>query len=289
MKAKKSKKKAVFFTLSMFLLVTAVLALAIVVFHYTSQERIERTVEVSSLDRLFDLSGSVENSLLQIFNLYSDVNAIVAQNPDGTTNVSITEKIIRKEDWGKKFEKEVENFETFVESQDENVKLDIEVITDKELPLTILPHNITYSRDWATGHPTLHVVPEKMNFNSYSIIVDSSTEEIKFVGASIKEDSFYFRVEAKDNYGHDIVRDYYIDPEKENEIRVNLKNSVVKVTVKYSELEIWTNSITPMTIITTLDMLEKSDERVRMGYLKGAINVTFPNLGVSRIGYILID
>ena len=291
MKANKRKKKAFFFTLSMFLLVTAVLSLAVVIFHYTSQERIERTVEISSLDRLFDLSGSVEQSLLQIFNLYSDVDAVIVQNPDNTTNVSITEKIIRKEDWGEKFEEEVENFETFVESRDENVKLDIGVITDKELPLTILPHNITYSRSWETGHPTLHVVPERVNFNSYNIIVDSGNAKIDNVLSQFgATGSFYFGVRAIDAYGNNIAKGQLVDPDDSHQIQVFfVGGNKVKITLDSNELEIWTNSEAPITVITTLDRLEKSEEKVRIGYLKGAINVTFPSLGVSRIGYVLID
>ncbi len=276
----------------MFLLVTAVLALAIVVFHYTSQERIERTVEISSLDRLFDLSGSVENSLLQIFNLYSDARAIIEQNPDGTTNVSIIEKISNvKEDWGKEFEEEVENFEIFVEEQDENVELDIEVITDKELPLTISPHNITYSRDWGIGHVVLRVVPQTLNFNSYYVLVDTGPKEIESLSApGIHKDSFYFGIRVIDNYGNDFSGQYQIDPEKESKFIVTLVDGhIIKATVSGNELEIWTNSDTPITITTTIDNLEKSDEKVRIGYLKGAINVTFPNLGVSKIGSILID
>jgi len=290
-RANKRKKKAFFFTLSMFLLVTAVLSLAVVIFHYTSEEKIERTVEISSLDRLYDLSSSVENSLLQIFNLYSDVNATITQNPDNTTNVSITERIIRKEDWGEEFEEEVKNFETFVESQNENVKLDIEVITNKELPLTILPHNITYSRDWATGHPTLHVTPETINFNSYSIIVDSGDVKIDKVSSQFgAAGSFYFGVRAIDAYGSDITAKKLVDPADSHQVQVFfVGGNKVKITLDNNKLEIWTNSETPITVITTIDNLEKSNERVRIGYLKGAINVTFPNLGVSRIGSILID
>lgn len=287
----KSEKKAVFFTLSMFLLVTAVLALAIVAFHYTSQERIERTVEISSLNRLYDLSSSVEYSLLKIFNLYSDVRAIIVQNPDNTTNVSITEKIIRKNDWNKKFEQEVKNFEAFVEGQDENVELDLEVLEDKELPLIILPHNITYSRDWGTGHPTLHVVPETINFNSYSIIVDSGNVRIDKVSSQFgAAGSFYFGVRAIDAYGNDITAKKLIDPAGSHQVQVFfVGGNKVKITLSSNKLEIWTNSEAPITIITTIDNLEKSNERVRIGYFKGAINVTLPNLGVSREGFILID
>ncbi|GAI24010.1 unnamed protein product, partial [marine sediment metagenome] len=58
-KMKKIKnKKGLLFTLAIFLIVTTVLSLALLIFnHYKSN--IDRTAELSSLDRFSDLSGSI--------------------------------------------------------------------------------------------------------------------------------------------------------------------------------------------------------------------------------------
>lgn len=275
-------KRGILFTLGTFFIAATVLALAIVIFHNTEESR-ERVSELGSLDRLFDLSSSVQTGIKEIFEIYADFNLSIKESTD-STNVSFTENISRtQEDWGEELEEKMNNFKSYVESSDQNIKLDITAIENKEIPLIILPHNITYSRSWAIGHTTLNVIPTTLNFNSYDIIIDTADQEVTEPSSTIHEGSFYFKVIAIDNYGNYFVEEHYIDPEKENQVLIG---NIIKATVKNQELEIWTNSDIPIIVTTMVDNLQKTSEKVTVEYLSGIINATFQELGISKISSI---
>lgn len=277
--------EGMFFTLSMFLLVTSVLFLALIIFG-SYKNSIERTAEMTNLDRISDISGSIEKSMANILNLSFRNDVIIEENPDGTTNVTITESLSRQqEDWSLGIEEEMENFKTFVEENEEHVSLNIASIENKELPMVIYPHNITYTRSWQIGHVVLSVVPQEMNLGSYDVVVYSGNVRISDMTSQFrKKGSFKFRVRGKDNYGFDETDGEFVDPSDNHQVQIFFTgDNKVKVTVHDNNLKIWTNTNETITIETTIDNLDDLGEKVTTDYFESALKVIFSKPEMFRI------
>jgi len=278
-------KKGYLLTLGMFMVLIIVFALAIS-FNKSVEISKDRLGIIGISDRVFDLSSSVGNGLIDIIKIYSDFDIVIEEN--NKINVSFTEEISRvKVDWGISLDEKITEFKDFISSQDKNIKFTTESF-DKELPLEITPYNITYSRTWGTGHVTLKVVPQTINFDGFEILINTSQEMISQVNVpNSNPGSFKFIVKAVDNFGTNIVNESNIDPETNNQVHVNLVGgNQVKVTVSNNELEVWTNS--PETIITTIKIfgLPVLNKEVAVVYPKIVYNVTFPELNIVKLADI---
>nr|MBI4156951.1 hypothetical protein [Candidatus Woesearchaeota archaeon] len=278
-------KKGYLLTLGMFMVLILVFALAIS-FNKSVEISKDRLGIIGISDRVFDLSSSVGNGLIDIIKIYSDFDIVIEENTK--VNVSFTEEISRvKEDWGISLDERIAEFEDFISSQDKNIKFTTKSF-DKELPLEITPYNITYSRAWGTGQVILKVVPQTINFDGFEILINTSQEMISQVNVpSSNPGSFKFIVKAVDNFGTNIVKENNIDPEKNNQVHVNLVGgNQVKVTVSNNELEVWTNS--PETIIATIKIfgLPVLNKQVAVVYPKIVYNVTFPELNIVKLADI---
>src|SRR3989344_8986542 len=113
------QKKGIFFTISTLFLLLALISLVSIASKTT---KIEKDI---ALERVAELGNSVTNSIIEIFNSYSDVNVTIITKPSGKTDVIITDHISRdnEEEWGEDFARIMGNFKTFVESHDENIKI----------------------------------------------------------------------------------------------------------------------------------------------------------------------
>jgi hypothetical protein len=280
-------RKGMFFTLSTYFLVTALLTMAFIT---TIRPNFE---ENFVLDRIHDLSVSVEKSIREIFSFYYDVNITIEKyNADGTLNVTFTEKISReRDDWGEEFSRKIENFKNFVESEDENVKINLSEMEEKELPLVIEPHNITYSRFWGIGHVVLNVNPQTLNFNSYDIMVNSGSEEIDKVTSQLRgAGSFLFRVVARDDYGNTFIEEKFVDPYDKHQVQIFfVDGNKMKVDLDETDLEMWTNTETELIVTTKVDSLVKMNEKIKIKLFQDAINVSFPEFGVEKVSSINIE
>jgi len=278
-------KKGYLLTLGTFMVLIIVFSLAISLNRSVEMSK-DRLGIIGISDRVFDLSSSVENGLEDIIKIYSGLDIAIEKN--NKINVSITEDISRvKDDWGISLDEKITEFKNFISTQDKNIEF-VTVSFDKELPLEIMPYNITYSRSWATGQVTLKVIPKTINFDGFEILINTNQERISQVNVpSLNPGSFKFIVKAVDNFGTNIVKENNIDPEKTNQVHVNLVGgNQVKVTVKDNELEVWTNS--PETITSSIKIfgLPSLDNEVAIVYPKIFYNVTFPALKIVKLGDI---
>lgn len=285
-------KKAIFFTLSIFLLVTAVFSLSLVIFEHVNKSGLDRKTELASLDRLSELSLSIEKSMVKLADLTFIKDALIEENPDETTNVTLTEMLSsRDEEWDSETEQNMENFKTFVEEKDEHAIINIEAIQNKELPFVILPHNITYSRDWATGHVKLNAIPEQMNFNSYFILVNAGNAGIKNTNSHFgSSGNFSFGVKAMDDYGFNEINQELVNPSSSSDIKIFFKGgNTVTVSLTNSQLEIWTNTNESIEIATTIGGLIDMNESVSIDYSNNALMLDFDELGISKIRPLVLQ
>ncbi len=282
----KKEKKGVFFTISTLLLVLSLIAIVSIASKTT---KIEQDL---ALDRAYELATSVEKSIIELFYAFSDVSISIIKNPDGTADVKFAEKISRKkEEWNKVFSEVMNNFKTFVESEDENVKINIADVNNKELPLTIKPHNINYSRYWGIGHIVLKVNPEEINFGSYEVTIDSGDVKISKVEAKFKAPgSFLFKVRAKDNYGNDIIKENFIDVYDKHSIQIFfVGGNLVKIDLNNMVLETWTNEEKKILVETKIDRLIEYDEKITIKLFDSIVNVNLTNLDVCKISDVVIS
>ena len=198
--------------------------------------------------------------------------------------MTVTESISRsKQEWSSELEDTMKNFEQFVESKEDNVDINITAIENKELPFKIVPHNITYSRSWGTGHVKLNVIPESLNFRYYDIIIDSKEINISSMSSKFKgTGDFYFRVRALDNLGYDNTEESYVDFYDNQQIQVFFAGgNKIMFTMSEGALEIWTNVDKNIEIKTTLGYLDALSEKPRIEYSGSILVISFPGLGIS--------
>lgn len=278
-------KKAIFLTVSAFFLAMLILILAVTTYNYADKEKIERTYELSALDRLFDLSSSVEKGVLSIFRLHVFMDMEVAVNSDNTYNITVTDRLSRTEGkLGSKFNSQIENFKTFVENNDKNVYVNLTTLEGNELPLKIEDYNITYTRSWEIGHIVLSVTPQTLNFRTYDIIINTESEKIKTTSApGIKTGTFPFRVTGIDNYGNSFSESHNIDPSGNSQVQIKLHDgNDIKVTVNANVLEIWTNSESMMSIKATIGYITPLYHEPKINFFENAVKVNFPEMGISK-------
>jgi len=279
-------KRGVFFTLSALLVV---LSFFLIVAVTDKTTRIDKDI---ALDRAYELSNSVEKSILELFSGFSDVRINITRNPDGTSNATFIENISSREDpWGQNFAQVMNNFKTFVESQDSNVKINMTQINDKTLPITIMPHNIVYSRNWETGHVKIDVVPSQMNFGSYEVTVNAGDVNISNTNSHFGNNgTFLFQVISKDNYGH-VFTDYqYVDPTDSHDVQIFFEGgNTATVSMTGGSLETWTNEANTLIIETKLDNMMKYDEKIKIKVFESMVNVSFPDIGVYKIKDVVVE
>ncbi len=277
-------KKSLFFALSIFLLASTLLSISFLISEYVSKDSSERFVELSALDRVHDISISIEKSLSELLNLSFISPAVIVENGDGTHNVTVTEFISRgKQEWSSGLESTMQNFKQFVEEREHNVNLDIESIENKELPFKIIPHNVTYSRSWETGHVILSVVPEQINFGALSVLVEAGEVNISSMSSNFGSlGNVSFSVNAADNSGFDSIRKAFVNPDRNSQIQIFFEDgNKVKITLNNNELEIWTNAPEKILVTTTIGYLDSLEERPSLDYSGSIFIVSLPGLGIS--------
>jgi len=284
----KKQKKGFIFTISTLFLLLALISLVSIANKTT---KIEKDI---ALERVNELGNSVSNNILDLFFSYSDVNVTIITKPSGKTDVIITESISRnKTEWGAEFARVMENFKTFVETHDEFIKINMTDINDKEIPIVIIPHNITYTRDWGPGHVELTVEPEQtdpMNFESYEITIDSGDTEINSVSSTFRDaGDFLFKVRAKDNFGNDITKEALVDPLDNHLVQVFfVGGNKVKIDLVNGILTTWTNQETDVLVETKMGNLTEGDTKVKITLYDAIVSVDLPNLDVSKTSDVSI-
>lgn len=280
-KIEKFSKKGIAFTLSTYFLIMTVIAiLPLLSIKPLFQEKL-------ALEKLHDLSNSVEESIKDILSSYYNLNIRIEQvNDNETLNVSFKETLSRNEDdWGEQFSNQITNLKTFVEAHDSEVKINITTFEDKEIPLTIYPYGINYSRSWGIGHVILSVDSPNFNFSGYELIIDTGGVQIDKINSNLrKAGNFLFKVNAIDNFGGNFLAQKSIDPYDNHQATVFLVGgNKIDITFSNGALEIWTNAASTITVTTKIVGLPPKEEKAQVKMFENAVNVTLSQLNVERI------
>ena len=280
-------KRGFFFTLSAIFIVS-------IIFLVYSAEKIRPDLEKRfALEKLQETSLSLESSIREILSHFSNFNVKIEKMPDGTVNVTFIDTISRnKDDWGSELNDIMQDFKTFVESEDKNVKINVtKMISDKELPLTIDPYNITYSRSWGIGHVILGVLPENnITFQTYEVKINSSSTQIDKVQSQLRRaGNLLFRVTAVDDYGTSLVHEKWVDPLDNHQVQVFfIGGNKARVDLINGELETWTNVDSSITVETKVGILPPNEQRASVKVFKDVININYPDFGVSKLGSVIV-
>lgn len=279
-------KRGIFFTVGALLIV---ISFFLIVNISSKTTKIDKDI---AMERAYNLASSVEKSILDIYYTNSDAKVNITENPDGTSNVTFIENISSREDpWGQQFLQTMNNFKTFVESEDENIKINMSDMNNKQLPVIIYPHNIVYSRSWETGHVKIDVTPQQMNFGSYDITINTGNVEISKTTPHFRSNgTFLFSVTSKDNFGHTFTDAQYVDPADSHDVQIFFVNgNTATVSMTGTQFEIWTNELNQLNIETKLDNLVKSDEKIRIRIFNSVVNASFPSLGVYNVKDVVVE
>ncbi len=208
MRRLKKERKGFLFTIGLTFLVLVVLVLAVLIFHNTQKSE-EIISKLAVLDRAYDLDTSIQKSLSDIFNLKSGIsinitnNSIVFEEELPNTNTEILNNSIM-------------DFKGFIESNLSSITLDVTNI--EEIPLIIMPNNITYKHK--ENRSNIEVVPEQINFNGYSLFI--ITDKNVSCSWDVNSGSLNLSLEVKGDVINCDPRTEEIDPSLENEIKVDI-------------------------------------------------------------------
>ncbi len=124
-------KKGILFTIGLMFLALVVLALAVLIFHNT-QEHEEIVAKLAVLDRVYDLSTSIEESLIDIFYIKSGISVSIVGN-----DVEFEETLANPNPNMGALSTSLNDFETFVESEFPDISVNVQNVV--EMPLKIMP------------------------------------------------------------------------------------------------------------------------------------------------------
>lgn len=283
MKRKKEmgkKKKAMLFTISLVLISFITLSIAVMVSQSYQKSQV-RFYEIGSMDRLNDLSSSIEQGIREIFTVSSGIS--LSLNVSSST-VTFSEEL--PSPTAESFRDDMDDFQTFVESQFPEVSLNLVTVEDF-LPLVVLPYNVTFTHPLAFGQDRINVIPEQINFNSYEIYVyveDDNVSEIDWGGPQSGSD--YMSVTAEDAFGNFLFEERgTIDFNKNVAVEVFLESGQ-KVLIKIDsndngELRIQNEADVSVFVNTTIDF-DNLEEPIHIGFPEGSIYVNYSAFGISK-------
>lgn len=288
MKTPKIRKKGLFFTVSIIFLIPAIITI-------WTLANVQVNMEQSFImDRIYDLSTSVESGIRDIFYFYNC--NISMEKSDSTINITFIENITaNKTTWGKEFNTTIGNFKSFIESEESSIKINLTALQQKENPFVIEPYNVTYSKNWSSrgniSNVTIKIVPVSLNFRSYDVEVNTTNVWIINVSSTFgAAGSFSFSVTAVDNYGHKYVRKANINPSNTHQVQILFNGSSrINVSLMNNNLEIWSNLQNNTLISTKIDGFDRNYDRTRIKIFRDVINVSFPEFKAEKIGSVYIS
>ncbi len=302
-------KKGILLTLASYIMAVLIFLLAVIIFRNTQQSE-ERFSELVISDRVFDLHGSVENSVKELFGNYFPINISLEGDVYGT-NVTFEQNISKsREKWRKQVKKFIENLEAFTSyttRTESHIDISKQAIGEKNFMLTILPHNINYTWDPGKGKIEVNKREGKrrrgrtteIKFYSYDVVIYTHGLEIEEFDSHPSESEngeFTFSVVAYDDHGnyHDFETQIEIKVGKHGEIKLAKDYEIeidleghgdddVEVKLKKDmKLEIKTKREEEITATTTVDRLEKTEEGITIGYPLIRISTDFSEFDIVK-------
>lgn len=259
------KKKGVLFTISLVMIASIVLALAILNFRNAETTK-QRLSEFGSLDRLYSIDSSIAIGFKELFNAYSGINITVNNDQDVTFEESLPNNNADN------FEANLDNYKNYIENQDSNVILNIGELKN-ELPLIIFPNNITYKHN-SFGSNQIIINPKEINFNKYYVEIEPSFA-IDSCSWSTSPGNLEFELDINEP-SCDKARN--IDPSQNNLIDINNGGILIRINNSlYIE-----NNLDAVNVKTTISLDEIPEEKIEVFAGREVININYENLNISK-------
>ena len=255
-------KKAVLFTVSLIMISSIVLALAILNFSSAEKGK-ERLAELGSLDRMYEVSNSISYGFKQIFNYYSGINVTL-----NNLEVTFEENLPNNND--DNFDNIVQDYKNYIESDDSNIKLNINELIE-DLVLTINSYNITYKHD-PFGSSKILVNRDQVNYNKIYVEIQPGFS-INSCTWSTSPGSLVFQLKTNDAQCDDTVN---LDESQNNVININ--NNGLIITINNGLLI--ENNLAASKIITKIT-LNDIDEKITVS-ANDVIDISYNDLNISK-------
>ncbi len=257
-----AKIKGMLFTLVLTILATIVLSFAIISFHNVEKSRIQMA-ELSSIDRLYNLDNSIQTGFSKIFHNKSGISVSINE-----TTVTFEERLPNQ---NPTFNNKITSYEDYIESNYENIEIDTSSLIN-ELPLVIMPHNITFSHNIQRNR--IYVKPTTINIEGYKVLFED--QRICNVIDTPNPEGLLLEV-PQCSYSEN-VDSAYITTGGSFETTVTLVDN--ELTVSYAVA----NPVAPPSSFKVKVMIDKTQEQVTVNYPEDPINITFKELNMSRTG-----
>ena len=257
-------KKGIFFTIIIVMLVSVLLSLSIL--NYKNYERNkDRLSEIGSLDRLTTITTSISNGFKELFETYSGMNVISYGN-----NIIFEETLVNSQ--SSNFKSKLDSYESYLESQDSSILIDLTEFKSV-LPLTIMPHNITYKHN-SYGGSQIIVIPSQLNFNKYHLDITPGFN-ITSCTWNYTTGSLSFELETGNAGCDDLVSlDYTVN----NVININNGGMLINVN---DSLYI-TNNLANSDIKVNITLNKMSNDNPIVVSQVDVMHINYPLLNISR-------
>ncbi|HLD88785.1 MAG TPA: hypothetical protein VI894_01115 [Candidatus Nanoarchaeia archaeon] len=278
-KFKKLKsKKAVFFTLSFFLMISVIYSLASLI---TSKNPSHD--EPVAIERAHALYSSIEQSFLRVFEGTTGINITVYDY----ANVSVVFQSSLPQ-YNTNLKNSTDRLKRFIEYADSRVNITLPANATQNLTLTIQPYNvsITFNRNAGTSS-NFSVAPYSnavmRNITSYDITIFTGQVGGNIQWVTVNTGNFPFRVNITKTASSD-SDSRNIDPEKPLEVRITgLGGGSVFIYMRnYTRLEIESQANSPITFTTNITFARISSEDVFVAY-PALVNITSSIFNYSQI------
>jgi len=264
-------KKGLLFSFTLIFLALVILSLAILMFHNSLSTQ-ERLSELGSFDVVYDLDSSLQKSLREIFLEEADIIVNVSNS-----SVAFEENLPNNES---SFAGEMGSFKNFVEADDEHVWLDISDVLE-ELPLSVMPHNITY-KHLSFGGDTIRIIPKEINFNALSIFarIEGNVTSCDF---DTESGGLSLNVEIVGDYGTSCSNSMLVNPYEDSDIEINQNQFTIYI--DDGIFDIISNKSTAR-VITKI--LFNATKNVNVGYPDALVHIDFSELKIAKRSHVRI-
>ena len=257
-------KKGVLLTISLVMIASIALTLSILNF-INAETTKDRSAEIGSLERLYSISDSIAIGFKEIFNTYSGINITI-------NNRSISFEEFLPNNNVNTFKNNLDNYKSYIEGQDSTIFLNTSTLKN-ELPLIILPHNITYKHNSLGGNKII-INPAQINFNKYYINIGPGLNITSCIW-STSPGSLTFQLVTNNPSCDNTVN---INPNQSNSININNGGILINMS-KDLEIE---NNLGMVKVKAIISLNEIANEKIMVWSDKSVINIKYLNLNISK-------
>jgi len=202
--------RGIFYTIGFFLIILVLISFAFLI-SKGDQKTKEILTEISAFTRANELVLSIQEGLKDIFKLKSGITI--------GNDFSMSESMPNSK--ANDFKESINNYKKFIEGNNLSVTLNVDEL-NKNLPLKIVPHNITYNHS-DYGENKVKINAQTNNFDKYKIIVSTVLNlDASSCGGSGGNPSVGIEVEAIGSTGSCTISGYSIITIKEKGPGLNL-------------------------------------------------------------------